>query len=300
MIQVSVIIINYNTREITNNCIESIKKFTKDINYEIILVDNASNDGSIELFSELKEIVFIQSPQNIGFGKANNLGVKYARGEYILLLNSDTILCSNAIKAMYDFFINNEKELNIGVLGCTLVGEDGNENGSGNYFPSLKSIIIEKFGGLPILNKFLKPKEFISQVNNENFYKIDYVLGADMFFKKDLFNQVGGFNPEYFMYYEEAEIQRKIYEKSYFNYILKNSKIIHLIAKSSDINNVKASNFKRITVNKSRVEYLKNINKLKYYKPYEYLFMVLIFLNFRYSYSENIEYCKEIRNKIKN
>lgn len=294
--QVSIIIVNYNTLELTKNCISSIFAYTNAVDFEVILVDNASTDGSKEFF-ENQEIIYIYSEQNLGFGRANNLGSNYASGEFVFFLNSDTILKDNVIKKMYDFFINYEKQLDIGVIGCTLVGEDLHPNGSGSYFPNVKSIVTEKFGSLPIINKFLKYKPFIPPDDTKNFYKIDYVLGADMFLRKDLFLEVGCFNPEYFMYYEEAEIQYKIHKKGYNNYILKNIEIVHLVARSSN-NNVKISNFKRIVVNTSRIIYLKNIGKLKSYLLFEYLFMLIIFANFKYSLKENIEYCKIIRKNI--
>lgn len=295
---VSIIIVNYNTKDLTKNCIESIKKYTQNINYEIILIDNASTDGSKDFFTVYHDILYLYSEENIGFGRANNLGVKYAGGTFLFFLNSDTILKDNAIGKMHDFFISHEKELNIGVLGSTLVDENGDPNGSGNFFPNVKSIITEKFGGLPIIRRFLKYRVFYPPVVEESFYKIDYVLGADMFLKKNLFLEVGQFNPEYFMYYEEAEIQYKIAEKHYKNYIIKDVEIIHLVAKSSATETKKASNFKRIVVNSSRIIYLRNIGKLSKYLIYEYLFMILIFFNFKYSWKENVEYCKNIIKNI--
>ena len=88
MVDVSVIIINYNTLQLTDNCIRSIIEKTTEVTYEIILVDNASTDGSIGFFQKDKRVKFIQSPVNLGFGKANNLGYEYSQGKYIFLLNS--------------------------------------------------------------------------------------------------------------------------------------------------------------------------------------------------------------------
>ncbi|UVV84289.1 glycosyltransferase [Bacteroides thetaiotaomicron] len=100
---VSVIIVNYNTKALTKSCIESIFSETCGIEFEVILVDNASSDGSKELFQIDERIIFIESNVNLGFGKANNLGYKYATGKYIFLLNSDTLLKNNAIKLFFDF-----------------------------------------------------------------------------------------------------------------------------------------------------------------------------------------------------
>ena len=114
---VSIIIINYNTKLLTLDCLKSIYQHTKDIDFEVIVVDNASSDGSAEAIRESFPIVKVIEPnENLGFGRANNLGAKYAKGEYLFLLNSDTLLIENSIKKLYDFYIENEEKLHIGVL----------------------------------------------------------------------------------------------------------------------------------------------------------------------------------------
>ena len=98
---VSIIIVNYNTKDLTKKCIESVIKYTTNILYEIILVDNASMDGSKELFEKDIRIKYIYNSTKDGFGKANNLGLKYSSGKYVFLLNSDTILMNNAVYQFY-------------------------------------------------------------------------------------------------------------------------------------------------------------------------------------------------------
>ena len=106
-IDVSVIIVNYNTLELTKQCVESLKAKTKGIQYEIIIVDNASNDGSQEYFRNDESIIYIYNKENLGFGRANNIGYRHSSGKYIFLLNSDTILENNAIKIFFDFMEQN-------------------------------------------------------------------------------------------------------------------------------------------------------------------------------------------------
>ena len=100
---VSVIIVNYNTLGLTSDCIESIIAQTSTVEYEIILVDNASTDGSKEVFAQDKRIKYIYSDRNLGFGRANNLGIREAKGRYLFFLNSDTILLNNAVKLFFDY-----------------------------------------------------------------------------------------------------------------------------------------------------------------------------------------------------
>lgn len=126
---ISIIIVNYNTKELTKNCIDSIYEKTKDIEFEVILVDNDSNDGSKELFERDKKIEFVEAGKNLGFGKANNLGLTRATGKYIFFLNSDTILVNNAVKIFFDF-CEGHKDLKTGGIGCLLRGQ-----GSGGQVP---------------------------------------------------------------------------------------------------------------------------------------------------------------------
>ena len=130
-IQVSVIIVSYNTKELTINTIKSVIDKTENVDYEIIVVDNDSKDGSVE---ELKKtfqdkITIIEPKENLGFGRANNLGIKYAKGEYVFLLNPDTELINNAIKIFYDYMEQNKQ---VGICGGNLY--DKNNNPEASYF----------------------------------------------------------------------------------------------------------------------------------------------------------------------
>ena len=119
MIDVSIIIVNYNTCKITDACIASVVDKTKGVSYEIILVDNASTDGSKEFFEHDERVIYIYSEINGGFGVGNNIGMKRAKGKYFFLLNSDTILINNAVKEFYDYA---EAQGKLAVYGCWLVG----------------------------------------------------------------------------------------------------------------------------------------------------------------------------------
>ena len=122
-IEVSIILVHYKTLELTTNVIKSIYKKTKEVIFEIIVVDNASNDGSIEKIERKfkNQIKIIKNNENVGFGRANNIGVKEAKGKYIFLLNTDTILINNAIKILFEFIEKNKK---IAVVGGNLYTKD--------------------------------------------------------------------------------------------------------------------------------------------------------------------------------
>lgn len=127
---VSVIIVNYNTLGLTSDCIESIIAQTSTVEYEIILVDNASTDGSKEVFAQDKRIKYIYSDRNLGFGRANNLGIREAKGRYLFFLNSDTILLNNAVKLFFDFCEKNP-DRKIGAVGAVL--KDQNQKNIHSY-----------------------------------------------------------------------------------------------------------------------------------------------------------------------
>ena len=119
---VSVIIVNYNTKELTKNCLASIFEKTKNIDFEVIVSDNGSTDGSIEMIkSDFPQVVLIENNANLGFGKANNIAAKIAKGKYLLFLNSDTILLNNAVKEFFDRAVCEKNK----ILGCILVNEIG-------------------------------------------------------------------------------------------------------------------------------------------------------------------------------
>ena len=291
MVQVSVIIVNYNTKQMTNECIDSIIKFSQDISYEIIVVDNGSTDGSKEFFENRLDIKYIYSDENLGFGKANNLGVVHAEGRYLFFLNSDTLLINNAIFELFLFYEKYRYNLNIGVLGATLIDENNKPNSYGGDFPTpiLESkelfISILKYFGIRInrnaADKYLK-------VDDCDLIELDYVIGADMFICKEIFIDSGKFDEKFFMYYEESDLQLQI--KKLFklkNFILKDVNIIHFEGKSFEKKNINKE-----MMLKSKSYYFK---KNKFDKNYlfscsQILYSILGLFNFKYTLKERKNY----------
>jgi GT2 family glycosyltransferase len=192
--KLSIIIVNYNTKELTSRCIESIySTFYGD--FEIIVVDNNSVDNSARfLKGKFPRISIIENRENEGFGRANNKGVKVAQGEYVLLLNSDMIVQEQTIEECLKHI---EKYPEIGALGCKLLNEDGSTQKSvyyytGEYLGILKdNILLDKI-------KLFKPKE------------IKAIMGAFMLFRKEDFYKAGGFDPDFFLYSEELELCNRL------------------------------------------------------------------------------------------
>lgn len=238
---VSIIIVNYNTIKLTKQTILSVQKLTKNIIYEIILVDNASIDGSKEFFKDFKNLKYIYLEKNVGFGQANNIGVKYSQGKYIFLLNSDTILLNNAINEFYNFFVHNHDSLNIGVLGGFLYSPD---NKLAMSFVNFKSIKQNLFVTLNRIKAKLGIfKESFQIPKHKNYLEVDGVLGADMFMKRNLFLELGGFDCNIFLYGEETEFQKRVKDLGLKNYCIANPKIVHLEGGSSGSNTKRLSAF---------------------------------------------------------
>lgn len=229
--QVSIIMVNYNTLKLTKNAINSILEKVKGIEYEIILIDNNSEDGSKEYFTELHnhgKIRLVISQENLGFGRANNIGFDLAKGKYIFLLNTDTILINNAIKILYEYL---EKNKEVGICGGNLFYEDLEPAHSfGKKLPSLRTDLKEVFF-ISALSKMITGKrEDFNYTNEEK--EVGYITGADMMIRKEALKSSGYFDKDFFMYYEEVELTNRIKKCGYKVMSVPNAKIVHLESKS--------------------------------------------------------------------
>ena len=243
---VSIIIVNYNTLHVLKPCLDSIIEQTTGIDYEIIVVDNGSTDGSIEVLSNDRRITFIPTGENLGFGKANNKGLEYAKGKYIFFLNSDTLLKNNAIKILYDFAEQYQGKL--GALGCVLEDREGNIIHSYGQFPKMKNDF-QKYLWIPILkglhlyhHPVIKyPKQWMT---------VEYVTGADLFVRREVLDKCGAFHPAFFMYCEESEMEHRFCRSGYANILLNGPQIVHLEGEGGK--DGKSSKFLRDTYRQER------------------------------------------------
>lgn len=210
----SIIIVNYNTLELTKACIESVVQNTHEIEYEIIVVDNNSNDGSQSFFSQFEGIRFIESGDNLGFGRANNLGFSHSTGRYLLMLNSDTIVENDILGRMLKHFYKQPKD--VGCLGSLLVHANHQPCFSYGYYPRWK----DEF----LCGKKEKNTTTISGAQQE----VEYISGADLFVRRDVAEKYGLFDPDFFMYYEDVEICYRYAKHGYKSVILPETGIVHL------------------------------------------------------------------------
>lgn len=200
-IELSIIIVNYKTPELTLRCVNSIYATTK-CRFEIIIIDNASEDDSKDrIYAAYKNVIWIQNEENIGFGRANNIGVANAHGKYLLLLNSDMVVAEKSIDHCLEILKANA---NIGVLGCKLLNENGSFQNSVYYdFVSYRSLLTQNV---------LLVKLFGLELQHE---RIVAVMGSFMFISRELYCDVAGFDPDFFMYFEEVDLCRRILNKGY-------------------------------------------------------------------------------------
>ncbi len=230
---VSIIIVNYNTEKLIMDCIKSIYDNTKNIEYEIIVSDNNSADNSINSIKEkFPSVKIIQNNENLGFGLANNEGFKLAKGKYVFCLNPDTVLISNAVKVLFDFM---EQNFDAGACGGNLYNRNMNYIHSFGYGDDIKSLLLRKtFLKFFFWKEYRKIKSYEKNTDRTKVQEVNHITGADLMIKKDLIDELGGFSDKFFMYFEETELEKRIRNKGFKLYYVPDAKIIHLEGKSSN------------------------------------------------------------------
>jgi len=233
----SIIIINFNTFNLASDCIRSVIEFTTGVDYEIILVDNASVECDPQRFlKEFPGITLIKSPTNGGFAYGNNLGIENARGEYILLLNSDTILKEDSITKSLNYLKNYS---NAGVLGCRMTFADGAIQYSARKFRTIGWELLDLFRFIPLMMPYKKRSRLMLGKYfrcNENI-ECDWVNGAFFMFPKKVVEQLPGkkLDDRFFMYGEDQLWCEQIRKLGYTILFYANTTIIHINSGSTDI-----------------------------------------------------------------
>lgn len=223
MIDVSVIIVNYNTRDLTLQCLDSLYRYTTGISFEVIVVDNNSSDGSVaSIRKHYPQVLLIAHTENAGFGRGNNIGILQAKGKYLFLLNSDCILCNNAVGIFFKYMENCDPA--IGAIGTLLINGEGKTGHSYGYFSTFGRII--KQHGLEYIHK-LFPKQK-KAIHPKPPFEVEYIIGADIFVRKSVLDSIGLFDDRFFMYSEENELQYRMFLAGYRRVIIAGPEIIHL------------------------------------------------------------------------
>lgn len=222
-IQLSVIIVNYNGLRYLEGCFASLAKQLEGITYEIVITDNNSADGSCDYIKQHHpEIKLIESRDNLGFGKGNNVAVQQAGGKYILLLNNDTILQD----PLHGLFTVLEQDLSIGAIGINML------DGNGHY--------LKAAGNLPsplnlfrIKNIMQLGPEFRKGVFSRDRYEVGWVTGSFMLMPKAVYDKIGGFDEDYFLYVEDVDLCKKIANAGYKRIFMPRYSYIHFVGYNS-------------------------------------------------------------------
>lgn len=292
---VSIIIVTYNTRQMTAECIDSIYQKTSGVDFEIILVDNASSDGSKEFFEKDERVKYIYSQENLGFGKANNKGAEVAQGKYLFLLNSDTLLENNAVKLFFDYM--EKSEPCVACCGCLLVDKNHERIHSFGSFHTLTNSIVERCWPLDRFRLFLMLGKFPKYDNpkyetSQEAFDVPFATGAALFVKKEISDRLGLFDPDYFMYSEDMDLQHRYFESGYKSVIIRSPRIVHLFGQSSKSGSVK----KLEMMIKSLFLYMKKHYSSGYFFAFSALFKTAYSASFLLRRSRSI---KEKRSHIR-
>jgi len=229
--QLSIVILNYKTKNLLKQCLKNIANLSLPFEHEIIVVDNNSQDGAEEMVKEnFPEYKFIQADRNRGMGAGNNLGIKHSRGEYVLILNPDVVVLENSIEKLLKFI---EKDKKIGCVAPQLLYPNKTYQQSRYKFP--------KFFMLPVfirtgLGKFVKralDEYFMNNIPIDQAHKIDWARGSALLIRKSVLDKIHGFDERFFMYLEDTDLCRRIWQAGYEIWYVPDAQMIHYYFRES-------------------------------------------------------------------
>lgn len=249
MTDLSIIIVNWNIKQALKDCLESIRKNVCGISYEIIIVDNNSSDGSVEMIQEeYPTVILIKNNQNIGYGRANNQGIRKAKGKYVLILNPDTIVLPGSIEKMYGLL---EEKPEVGACGPLVLDSNYQRSHPVIYDPT----IWELFGKDTFLRKML-PKlcsPLYPQPTERR--KVERLSGCCFLARKSALLAVGLFDEKIFLFYDEADLFFRLRKKGWVIYYLPELSMVHLHGKSMSLF---SPFYKELFIRKSSLIYFRN------------------------------------------
>ncbi len=241
----SIIIVNYNVKEFLQNLLTSIVKASSRLLVETIVVDNASDDGSVEMLKQyFPSVKLIESSVNLGFSKANNLGLKEAKGKFILLLNPDTLVSENTFEVMINFLRQHPE---VGMAGCKILNPDGTlQLACRRSFPGIWTSFCKVTG----LGSFFPKSRIFARYNltylNENkTYEVDAISGSFMMIRRELYDSIGGLDEQFFMYGEDLDWCYRTQKAGHKVFYVHSTQIIHYKGEST----------KRSSIDETRIFY---------------------------------------------
>lgn len=238
MIDLSIVIVSYNTKDLLKSCLESIYKTSKDFSFEVIVSDNNSSDGSSEMVSKnFKNVILIENTKNLGFSKANNTGVKKTSGRYVLFLNSDTVVYENTLKHMIKFM---DEHKDTGAATCKLLMPNGKiDDAAHRGFPTPWNAF-SHFSGLSKM--FSKNRLFggynLSYLDFDKTHEVDSLAGAFMLVRRIAGEKIGWWDEDYFFYGEDLDFCFMLKQNNWKIYYVPEISILHYKGVSGGIKKI--------------------------------------------------------------
>lgn len=225
-IDVSIVIISWQMRDLLEVCLDTLFKQTKDITFELILINNNSTDGTVEMIEEqFPQVILVNNKENRGVAPARNQGLKMAKGKYILILDADMELVDNSVKVLFDFM---EATPEAGICGCKLISTEGDLQYSCKRFPTLLSFFfrrLERFDS--VRNSKTLVRHTYSDWAHDEVREVDYVIGACQFFRRDLLPEVGLYDEHIFYGPEDLDFCLRMRKAGHSVFYVPETHIIH-------------------------------------------------------------------------
>lgn len=232
--QLSVVILNYNVRYFLELCLESVQAAITDLDAEIIVVDNNSSDDSCQMVKEFfPNVILIENKENYGFSKGNNSGVKKAQGDYVCILNPDTVVAEDTFNILLDFANTTPK---IGIVGCKLI------DGRGQFLPeSKRNVPTPLISIMKILGN--SNSYYATHLGDDEIGKVSVLVGAFMLLKRSIYKDINGFDEDFFMYGDDMDFSYRVTKGGYQNYYNPKTTIIHFKGESTLRDKIYAKRF---------------------------------------------------------
>ena len=225
-IDLSVIIVNFNTADELRNCIRSVKRFTKEITYELIVVDNNSDDHSKTMLeSEFPDVTSYFLKYNSGFSIGNNYAIERSSSKYILLLNPDTVLTDNSFLQMYEFLENNGSA---GAVGPVVTDLNGKFRLTIRNFPTLKLRVAEALNIKFLIKRFSLTKKQYQMISIETSFEVDWISGGSFMVRRSIFNDIGGLDERFHLFSEDLDWCFRIKKNGWKIFCLPKIKVVHI------------------------------------------------------------------------
>lgn len=231
--QLSIVIVNYSVKNLLKKCLESIFKYEKNIEFEVIVVDNNSMDHSQEMLKrDFPQVKLIENKRNLGFSRGCNQGIKESQGRYILLLNPDTELTPGGFKKMIDFMDSKPEK---GICGPKMIDQEGNFQFSCRSFPSYLTAVSSSQS---ILNRIfpenlLSQKYLLKEKDHSQILEVDWVSGSCLLAKREMFEKVGLLDERFYMYVEDVDLCYRAKMAGFSVFYFPQVLVIHHIGKST-------------------------------------------------------------------